>query len=140
MIAQQYKNIIEWTLSLNNSLSDSDSLTVARKIFDNLGVALPQGRLEDIVTILNTKKYMGWTPCTKDDAQKFADAGVAAIAIDTSKIIVISPDEKTGNFSHTPKMSGSENIHIKHTTKLSNDEGDSMLFFSYSYGHPVPSK
>lgn len=140
MIAQQYKNIIEWTLSLNNSLSDSDSLTVARKIFDNLGVALPQGRLEDIVTILNTKKYMGWTPCTKDDAQKFADAGVIAIAIDNSKIIIIPPNEKISNFSHTVKMDGSENMHIKHTAKLSSDESEKMLFFSYSYGHPVPSK
>lgn len=135
MTAPQYKNIIQWTLREIQETETKDSLTVARRIFKNLGVSFPNGDLENILKILKSKEYMGWKPHDIKYAQRFADVGVAAIGIDLTKVIIILPDEKTNNLSYDSSLNKIKTDSVKHTSELSPKETEKMHFFAYSYGY-----
>lgn len=134
MLSSQYKNIIQWTLCYGGISENDDSISVVRKIFDNLGVALPQGNLDHIVQVLKSKTYMGWTPCTKEDAQRFVNVGVAAIGIGSNKVVIVLPDDSIENFSDDPNLKNIKNEIVKHTNNLEDEKNDDMHFFAYSYG------
>ena len=52
MDKKQYNNIIDWTLNNEEQAQCEDSLTVARAVCTNLGVALPQGNLSQVAEVL----------------------------------------------------------------------------------------
>ena len=75
MTGSQYKNVAQWTLANTPGVEAMDSSDAARVIFNNLGVAFPNGSCEEILLTLMSEDYMGWTPCTYRQAQEYANAG-----------------------------------------------------------------
>ena len=63
MNKQQYNNVIENTLKHEQSAQTDDSLATARAIFNNMGVALPQGDIKTVYETIKTDNYMGWKSC-----------------------------------------------------------------------------
>ena len=57
----------------------ADTVTVARAIFNNMGVAFPGGTCQEILLTLMSGDYMGWGECTYAQAQEFANAGAAKL-------------------------------------------------------------
>lgn len=137
MIASQYKNIIQWTLCNGEIDKIGDSISVARKIFDNLGVAFPKGDLTKIMDILKSGSYMGWRLCAKDDVQKYADLGVASVGIDSNHVVIITPDSKISNFAYDKSLEQITNDIAKHISSVTDEESHEMLFFVYSYGYII---
>ena len=78
---KQYNNVIEYTLKHEETARTGDSLGTARAIFDNMGVALPQGDMKSVYETISTNNYMGWKSCTMQEAQAAADRGTAAIGL-----------------------------------------------------------
>ena len=76
MNKKQYNNVIENTLKHEHT---DDSLSIARTIFHNMGVALPQGDIRTVYETVKTNNYMGWKSCTMQEAQAAANKGVASI-------------------------------------------------------------
>lgn len=93
MDKKQYNNIIDWTLKHDKTAQTEDSVSTARAVFNNMGVALPQGDCAEIADTLKSNDYMGWRECTAEEAQAAANNGFAAIAIDDDKIIVIGAED-----------------------------------------------
>ena len=107
MNKKQYNNIIEHTLKQEKT---DDSLIIARAIFNNMGVALPQGDIKEVCEVLKTDNYMGWESCTMKEAQDAADNGTAAIGISESRIVVLSATNKEQPMTQTSSvMSLTEN-------------------------------
>ena len=131
MTASQYKNILQWSFFLNPKLKKA-SLEDCRKIFQNLGVSFPLGELQEIIEILKSKKFLGWTPCSCEDAQKFANIGVPTIALNSNHIIFISPDDEINNLSN---LNQDEIENVKSINELSYSDIKNLLFFAYSYGY-----
>ena len=138
MTAAQYKNIILWTLYFDHISESEASLTVARKLLSKLGVSFPQGELGQIVKILNGRRFLGWTPCTLDEAQRFLDAGVASMAIDESRVIILLPSQNAETLSHHQELMEVKNNSVKCARELDAKEYENMQFFAYSYGYPAP--
>lgn len=90
MNKEQYNNIIDLTLEQEQSAQTEDSLATARAIFNNMGVALPNGSMEDVYKIIKTNDYMGWKACSKEEAQESANNGIAAIGINEEQIVVLA--------------------------------------------------
>lgn len=86
MQEKKYNNIIDYTLEHEQS---DDCLAVARAIFNNMGVSLPNGDIKTVYKIIKTNNYMGWRSCIMQEAQQSADKGVPAIGISENKIIVL---------------------------------------------------
>ena len=101
MNKKQYNNVIEHTLKLEQT---EDSLSTARTIFDNMGVALPQGDIKTVYETITTDNYMGWKSCTMQEAQAAADKGVAAIGISEDKIVVISANDEEEPVAQTASV------------------------------------
>ena len=78
MSKKQYNNIIDHTLKHENT---EDSLSTARAIFNNMGVALPNGDMKTVYETIKTDNYMGWKACSMQEAQEAANNGTAAIGI-----------------------------------------------------------
>ncbi len=127
MNKKQYNNVIENTLKYEQSAQTDDSLATARAIFDNMGVALPQGDMKTVYETIKTDNYMGWKSCTMQEAQAAADRGVAAIGISEDKIVVLSAtDEEQPVTQTTSVMTLDENT--------SAFAVDGLQYYSYSYG------
>ena len=138
MNAAQYKNIIKWTISTTSNVSNIDSLSFAKKVFDNLGVAFPHGNLNEITNILNHSKYLGWRNCSSDEAQKFADIGIATIGLDSNKIVIIIPSNKIDDFCGFEDISDITHENVKQVEELSEDEDyENLTFYTYSYGYKI---
>lgn len=124
MNKKQYNNVIENTLKHEQS---EDSLSTARAIFDNMGVALPQGDMKTVYETISTDNYMGWKSCTMQEAQAAADKGVAAIGISGDKIVVLSANDEEQPVAQTASvMSLDENTSAYAVAGLE--------YYSYSYG------
>ena len=133
MTASQYKNIVQWTLWQNNFPADTPSLTVARKLFKNLGISFPQGNsTEQILPILNTNSFLGWRHNFWEDAQKYADIGIVSIGIDNQNIIILLPSQEIPILTNISDVISVKHPCVKHTDDLS-DEEYNMDFFSYRY-------
>ncbi len=124
MNKKQYNNVIENTLKHEQT---DDSLSTARAIFDNMGVALPQGDVKTVYETISTNNYMGWKSCTMQDAQEAANNGTAAIGISEYKIVVLSAKDEEQPVAQTASvMTLDENT--------SAFAVDGLEYYSYSYG------
>ena len=90
MNKRQYNNIIKNTLK---RVHTEDSLSAARAVFKNMGVALPGGDMKEVFETVKTDNYMGWKSCTMEEAQAAANKGTAAIGISDNKIVVLAADD-----------------------------------------------
>ena len=123
MNKKQYNNVIENTLKHEQS---EDSLATARAIFDNMGVALPQGDIKTVYETIKTDNYMGWKSCTMKEAQEAANNGTAAIGISEDKIVVLSANDEEQPVAQTASvMSLDENTSAYSVAGLE--------YYSYSY-------
>jgi len=140
MNGAQYNNVIKWTLCFGSLKKDSDSQTVARAIFKNAGVSYPLGNNSEVMRVLKKRRFLGWTAVSAEDAQRFADLGVAAMGICEEKTVVVSPDEKLGVLSNLPELLKAANPYVMHAADISPDEREKMRFYAYSYGHKLNDK
>lgn len=125
MNKEQYNNVIKHTLKYEQSAQSEDSLSVARAIFDNMGVALPQGDIKTVYETIKTNDYMAWRSCTMQAAQAAVNEGVAAIGINSDKIIVIAAiDEEQRMFQTASVMTISPNTNLAFTHDI--------FFFGYT--------
>ena len=127
MNKKQYNNVIENTLKYEQSAQTDDSLSTARAIFNNMGVALPQGDIKTVYETISTNNYMGWKSCTMQEAQAAADRGVAAIGISEDKIVVLSANDQEQPVTQTASV-----MTLDENTSAYAVEG--MRYYSYSYG------
>ena len=125
MNKKQYNNVIDWTLTHDQSAQTEDSLKTARTVFKNMGVALPQGDLKQVSDVLKTDDYMGWRSCTMQEAQAAADRGAAAIGVSEEKIIILAANDEEQPVTATASvMTLSENN--------SADAVDGMRYYTYT--------
>ena len=137
MTASQYKKVIECSIYLNKGKNDAP-LIMARKFFNNLGVALPQGDFKKILSILKNDTYMGWRHCTRDEAEKFAEIGVPTMAIDEEKLLIIKPSAKIPDFSAYPELSKVESPIVKYASEINSSNSEkTMSYFAYCYGRKL---
>ena len=127
MNKKQYNNVIENTLKHEQSAQTEDSLSAARAIFDNMGVALPQGDIKTVYETIKTDNYMGWKSCTMQEAQAAADQGVAAIGISEDRIVVLSANDEEHPVAQTASV-------MKLDENTSAYAVDGFEYYSYSYG------
>ena len=138
MNAAQYKNIIKWTIATTSNVSNIDSLSFAKKVFDNLGVAFPHGDLNIITNILNNSKYLGWRNCSQDQAQKYANIGIPTIGINSNKIVIIIPNAEIDDLCGFEDISDITHENVKLVEELSEDEVyENLTFYTYSYGYKI---
>ncbi len=124
MNKKQYNNVIENTLKHEQS---EDSLGTARAIFNNMGVALPQGDIKTVYETISTDNYMGWKSCSIQEAQTAADNGTAAIGISEDKIVVLAANDEEQPVAQTASvMTLDENTSAYAVAGLE--------YYSYSYG------
>ena len=124
MNKKQYNNVIENTLKHEQT---DDSLSTARAIFDNMGVALPQGDIKTVYETVKTNNYMGWKSCTIQEAQAAADRGVAAIGISEDKIVVFSANDEEQPVAQTASV-----MMLDENTSAFAVDG--LEYYTYSYG------
>lgn len=137
MTGSQYKNIIQWTLFFYQNHFDELSASITKAIFNNLGVAYPNGNNKEVIRILKQETYLGWRSCNYEDVQKYANRGIAAMAINDTNIIVIIPDATIHHLSANETLDKIKNPFVKHITELSEEEREQYHFFVYNYGHKI---
>ncbi|MBE6749667.1 MAG: hypothetical protein E7560_00695 [Ruminococcaceae bacterium] len=125
MNKKQYNNVIENTLKHEQSAQTDDSLATARAIFDNMGVALPQGDMKTVYETIKTDNYMGWKSCTMQEAQEAADNGTAAIGISEDRIVVLSANDEEQSVAQTTSV-------ILLDEETLEDAVSSLVFYQYS--------
>ena len=124
MNKKQYNNIIKNTLK---RVHTEDSLSAARAVFKNMGVALPVGDMKEVFETVKTDNYMGWKSCTMEEAQAAANNGTAAIGISDSKIVVLAADD-----AEEPIEPTAEVLAITDSTPAVAVAG--LQYYSYGYG------
>lgn len=124
MNKKQYNNIIKNTLK---RVHTEDSLSTARAVFKNMGVALPGGDMKEVFETVKTNNYMGWKSCTMEEAQAAANKGTAAIGISDSKIVVLA-----ANDAEEPIEPTAEVLAITDSTPAVAVAG--LQYYSYGYG------
>ncbi len=127
MNKKQYNNVIEHTLKHEQSAQTDDALATARAIFDNMGVALPQGDIKTVCKTIKTNNYMGWKSCTMQEAQVAANKGTAAIGINEDKIIVLSANDEEQPVTETASV-----MTLTENTTAFAVEG--LQYYAYSCG------
>ncbi len=127
MNKKQYNSVIDYTLKSEKALESDDSLSTARAIFKNLGVALPQGDIKRVFDTIKTNSYMGWRSCTMEEAQEAANKGTAAIGISENKIVVISANDQEQPVTRTASV-----MPLDENTSAFEVSG--LMYYSYSYG------
>ena len=101
MNKKQYNNIIDHTLKHEHT---EDSLSTARAIFNNMGVALPNGDMKTVYETIETDNYMGWKACSMQEAQEAADNGTAAIGIGEDRIVVLAGTDEEEPVAQTTEV------------------------------------
>ena len=110
MNKKHYNNVIDWTLKHDQTAQTEDSLATARAVFNNMGVALPNGSMQEVYDTIKTNKYMGWRACTMQEAQKAANKGTAAIGISKDRVVILSATDEEEPVAETASvMTLSEN-------------------------------
>ena len=120
----QYNSIIYGTVNQEPHLQ---GLELIRKICDNMGVALPHGDCEAILTTLRTNNYMGWRRCSITEAKQAINNGTATIAISENNIAIIAAEN---NDLSTVENNGIIIIVNEVTPAL---EVVGMEFYAYNY-------
>ena len=124
MNKKQYNNIIKNTLK---RVHTEDSLSAARAVFKNMGVALPGGDMKEVFETVKTDNYMGWKSCTMEEARAAANNGTAAIGISDSKIVVLAATD-----AEEPIEPTAEVLAITNSTPAVAVAG--LQYYSYGYG------
>lgn len=134
MTGTQYTNVVHWTLA--NSPA-ADSAVAAKAVFNNMGVAFPSGSCPEILITLLSEEYMGWMSCTCQQAREFANAGVATVGVDPSRVVVILPDQPADAL-----LSGTaaETAYAREAGDLALTERASMQFFAYAAASTTTTK
>ncbi len=127
MNKKQYNNVIDWTIKHEPAAQTEDSLATARAVFNNMGVALPNGTMEEVYETIKTDKYMGWKSCTMQEAQAAADKGTAAIGISKDRIVVLSATDEEQPVAQTASV-----MTLSETTSAYAVDG--LQYYSYSDG------
>ena len=127
MNKKQYNNVIDYTLKHDEMAQNDDSLATARAIFNNMGVALPNGTMQEVYETIKTDNYMGWKSCTMQEAQTAADKGTAAIGISKDRIVVLSANDEEQPVAQTASV-----MSLDENTSAFAVEG--LRYYSYSYG------
>ena len=135
MTNSQYLNIIKYSAYMEHEAGNIDYFSVARNILKKLGVAFPTGSYEEAINAMKNNCFLGWRACSKDEAQKYANVGVTAIAINAGKIIIIRPDQNTDDLLGTIFVDIDNHPCIKHTTQLNDSQNAYTMYYAYSYGH-----
>ena len=127
MNKKQYNNIINH--SLQYDCKDSENpLDTARIIFNNMGVALPQGTIKEVYDTVSTGEYMGWKKCTLEEAKEAANNGIAAMGISENKIVVLSAEDEEQPAQQTASvLTLTDNTPIASVLNLD--------YYSYRYGN-----
>ena len=129
MTSSEYKNTIEWTLSVQTQ-ENEDTLTTAKRILTNLGVPFPHGTLEEAVQILSTRNYMGWNPCNAAQAKYCANHGYTAIGVTKNSVVIILPEDEAVTVDNTlPKVSHPA---ARKLSELQEKETADMQYFVYA--------
>ena len=129
MTSSEYKNTIEWTLSVQTQ-ENEDTLTTAKRILTNLGVPFPHGTLDEAVQILSTRNYMGWNPCNAAQAKYCANHGYAAIGVTNNRVVIILPEDEAVTVDNTlPKVSHAA---VSKLSELREEETTEMQYFVYA--------
>ncbi len=127
MNKKQYNNVINWTVKHDSAAQTEDSLATARAVFNNMGVALPNGSMQEVYETIKTNGYMGWRGCTMQEAQTAADNGTAAIGISADRIVVLSATDEEQPVTQTASvMTISENTSVYSVSGLE--------YYTYGYG------
>lgn len=127
MNKKQYNNVINYTLKHKQVTKTDDSLSIARTIFNNMGVALPQGDIKTVYETIKTDNYMSWKSCTMREAQSAADRGIAAIGISEDRIVVISANDEEEPVAQTASV-------ITLDENISAFAVDDLGYYTYGYG------
>ena len=126
MNKKQYNNIINH--SLQYDCKDSENpLDTARIIFNNMGVALPQGTIKEVYDTVSTGEYMGWKKCTLEEAKEAANNGIAAMGISENKIVVLSAEDDEQPAQQTASV-------LTLTDNTPAVAVANLQYYSYSYG------
>lgn len=129
MTSSEYRNTVMWTLSTQTPAGE-DILTTARRLFNNLGVAFPQGTLAEVLNVLGTKDYMSWTECSAEQARFCANNGYTAIGIKGENLVIILPDsDKVIIDTSVPTV---DNPIARELSSISEAEIFNMRFFAYA--------
>ena len=104
MNKKQYNNVIDWTLKHDSAAQTEDSLATARAIFKNMGVALPNGDMQEVYDTIKTNQYMGWRTCTMQEAQEAANKGTAAIGISKDRMVILSATDEEEPVAETASV------------------------------------
>ena len=132
MTAEQYNNVIKCTVKKVDFPKTADSFQEARAIFKNLGVALPQGNGGEVLTALQTNDYMGWRSCTREEAQRYANNGIATIGISKDRIVVLTASVEEDE-TEEPIAVGTPTV-MTLSSESSEDVVSDLAFFAYNYG------
>lgn len=130
MNAKQYNNVIDWTLKHDTAAQTEDSLATARAIFNNMGVALPNGTMQEVYETIKTDNYMGWQSCTIQEAQQAANNGTAAIGISKDKMVILAATDEEQPVAQTASV-----MTLDENTSAFTVDG--LEYYSYSYGTPT---
>lgn len=133
MDKKQYNNIIDHSVKYDIASKD-DSLQTARTVFNNMGVAFPQGDMKEVYQAISSNNYMGWRECTFEKAQELANKGIATIGINDDGVIVILAEDSEQTVATTASIMSMEQA----TGAVSG-----MQYYAYTAGstggnNPVP--
>ena len=129
MDKKQYNNVIVHTLKHELSAQTEDSLAIARAIFNNMGVALPQGDIKHVYEVIKSDDYMGWKSCRSEEAQEAANNGTAAIGISEDRIVVLAAVDEEEPVAETATV----------MTLSEETLDDEMNYYTYSVTATRPS-
>ena len=130
MTSSEYKNTIEWTLKHSYENSDPEKV---QRILRNLGTPFPQSdgsSTETIISLLSSGDYMGWNPCSKDQARFCVNNGYPAVAIYNNTVVILLPDDESVKISSTVPKSTSKLV--RKVTELNDIKADQIRFFAYA--------
>ena len=130
MTSSEYKNTIEWTLKHSDENSDPEKV---QRILRNLGTPFPQNdgnSTETIISLLSSGDYMGWNPCSKDQARFCVNNGYPAVAIYNNTVVILLPDDESVKISSTVPKSTSKLV--RKVTELNDIKADQIRFFAYA--------
>ena len=126
MTSSEYKNTIEWTLKHSDESSDPEKV---QRILRNLGTPFPQNdsnSTETIISLLSSGDYMGWNPCSKDQARFCVNNGYPAVAIYNNTVVILLPDDESVKISSTVPKSTSKLV--RKVTELNDIKADQIHF------------
>jgi hypothetical protein len=132
MTAEQYNNVVKCTMKREEFPKDADSFEQARAIFKNLGVALPQGAGRQVLDLLQTDDYMGWRSCTAQEAQQYANKGVAAIGVGEDRMVILAAVTEENEIEET--VAAKTPMVMTLQEDAITDVAPDLSFYAYSYG------